>query len=239
MGDLISFKNSKPKWSIKNATETEAEIIIYGTIGADFWDEDAITAKSFSKELSALPKSIKAINLRINSPGGDVFDGITIYERLKQHKAKVITHIDGIAASIASIIALAGDEIVIGEGAMMMVHKPMAGAFGNTNELEKLIEILDKIEDQMIGLYMKRTKATYLDVTKILSGDGTWLTSEEALAFGLVDKIVGKSEGLQLAASLMENAKWLAHKPAITTKDEAVKAQLKNLKKDVEDFLAR
>ncbi len=242
MGDLINLRNSKPEWSIKNATTTEAEIIIYGSIGEDFWDEDAITAKRFSEELAKLPSSVKTINLRINSPGGDVFDGITIYERLKQHKAKVITYIDGIAASIASIIALAGDEIRIGEGAMIMVHRPMAGMFGNAGELERMIDILDKIEDQMTSIYMRKTGLTYLEVDKLLKGDageGTWLTSDEALENGFVKEIIGKTDGLSLAASLVDKASWIKHKPTMKAKNAEVKTKLKNFKKDIEDFLAR
>ena len=105
------------KWfDIKNKTAETAEIWIYEYIGADFWSGDGITAKSFQKELSEI--KAKQIDLHINSPGGDVFDGITIYNLLKQHPANVTTYIDGLAASIASVIALAGDNVYMAENAL-------------------------------------------------------------------------------------------------------------------------
>ena len=135
---LIKITESK-KFEIKAKSQTVAEIVVYGVIGQDFWG-DGISAKSFSDQLNNLPKTVNQIDVRLNSGGGDVFDGVSIYNRLKQHKAKVTVYIDGLAASIASVIALAGDEVVMGEGALMMIHKPWTWAMGDSAALEEVID---------------------------------------------------------------------------------------------------
>ena len=147
MGKLIDLQK-RNGFKISAKTVSSAEITIYAPIGQDFWGE-AISASSFSRELDSLPDTITNIDVRLNSPGGDVFDGITIYNRLRQHKASVTVYVDGMAASIASIIALAGDEIVMGEGAQFMIHKPMSFGFGNNLDFEALIDRLNDVEDQL------------------------------------------------------------------------------------------
>ena len=109
---ILNFKAKGKPLQIRSESATKAEIIIYAPIGQSFWEE-SVSAKDFSDQLNKLEPTVNEISVRINSPGGDVFDGIAIYNRLKQHKAKKIIYIDGLAASIASIIALAGDEIII------------------------------------------------------------------------------------------------------------------------------
>lgn len=236
MGKLIDLKNMK-SFSM-SASETKAEITIYGAIGESIW-EDSISAKMISEELKKLPASVKEISIRMNSPGGSVFDGMTIYERLKQHKAKKIVYIDGLAASIASIIALAGDEIVIGEGAMMMIHKPMSGLFGNSDELLKMVDILDKIESQMVSIYAKRTGLSRNEIATMLSKE-TWLTCDECLDMCFADKKIEASENLHIAASLTAKAEWIKNKPEFkNTKNLIVKNGLIDLKKRIEDFKSR
>jgi len=119
------------KWYKIEAKADKAEIWIYEYIGEDFWTGGGVTAKSFQKYLAAVKAS--QIDLHINSPGGDVFDGITIYNLLKQHPATVTTYIYGLAASIASVIALAGDRIVMAENALYMVHNPWGVSMGDAN----------------------------------------------------------------------------------------------------------
>ena len=113
----------------------KAEIALYGTIGETFFD-DGITAKRFIEELNEL-KDVDSIDLRINSMGGDVFEGVTIYNRLKEYKATINVYVDGLAASIASVIAMAGDTVTMGEGSFMMVHSPMTGVFWQPKRLTR------------------------------------------------------------------------------------------------------
>ena len=111
MPKILGFKsNGQKPLRVASKSATKAEITLYSAIGEGLWG-DSISAKQFSETLNSIDPAVNEITVRINSPGGDVFDGVAIYNRLKQHKAKIIVHIDGLAASIASIIALAGDKI--------------------------------------------------------------------------------------------------------------------------------
>lgn len=187
--------------------DTKAEITIYADIGDDMWS-NAVSATSFSKEMDKLPASIKEITLRLNSPGGSVFDGMTIYNRLKQSKAKIIVRVDGLAASIASIIALAGDEIIMGEGAFLMIHKPWTGMYGNSDEFEHTANTLLQLEEQMLGIYSRKTKIDREELRTMLRKE-TWISAEDAVKAGWANKIEG---GLPIAASLLDR-QWLSKAP--------------------------
>src|SRR5690606_2669129 len=145
------------------ASSIEAEIIIYAGIGQDFWgDGSMVSAKNFSDELKKISDGVKTLNIRLNSPGGDVFDGIAIYNRivdwkLKKKDRKVNVYIDGCAASIASIIALAGDDVQMGEGALYMIHLPWTFAWGNRMDLDNTINRLMDVEEQMLNIYSKKS----------------------------------------------------------------------------------
>ena len=234
MGKLIEI-NKRSGFSISNKTATSAEITIYADIGGS-WFGDGITAESFSKELKDLPSTVKDLSVRINSNGGNVFDGITIYNRLKQHSAKVTVYIDGLAASIASIIALAGDEVIMSEGAMMMIHKPMTGVYGNSEELEAIIQRLDDVEEQLIGIYKRKTRLDRTEIKTLLS-DETWMSAEEALELGFVDSIMEEEEVLDIAACVT-SAKWIKNFP-INNNQKLIKGKIDILKSNVDEFLAR
>lgn len=236
MPKLLNFKKPVKSFEILNKTETEAEIFIYGSIGDDPWDDSAISEKQIATELRKLPKTIKNISIRVNSGGGSVFSGTTIYELLKSHPAKVTAYVEGLAASIASIIIMAADEIVMGEGALIMLHKPLVGIYGNANELEKMIEVLDKIENQMINIYAKRMKASRTEISKILAEE-TWFTAEEALDIGLAERTFDSGESVHIAASMIQNCTWMKNKPKIKTQDESNKEKLKELTNKVNLFL--
>ena len=174
------------KWyEIKNKAE-RAEIWIYEYIGEDFWTGGGVTAKNFQKELSEIKAS--QIDLHINSPGGEVFDGIAIYNLLKQHPAKVTTYIDGLAASIASVIALAGSPIIMAENALYMVHNPSGMAIGTANDMRSLADVLDKVASTMIGTYTAKTGKTEADIKSLLDAE-TWMTADEAKEAGFIDEI--------------------------------------------------
>ena len=233
--NLAGLKAGSPL-KVRNQSATEAEIVIYDSIGFDWWTGGGVTAKSFRDELKKIGDTVTKINVRINSPGGDVFDGIAIYNLLKQHKAKKIVYVDGLAASIASIIALAGDEIVMGEGALYMVHLPWTFAGGNRMELDNVVGRLIDIEDQMIGIYARRSKMDRAEIKALLEAE-TWMSADEAIENGFADKKV--EETAPIAASAIES-RWISKKPKAYFSDtEATREKIKDLQMKVSARLAR
>jgi ATP-dependent Clp protease protease subunit len=237
MKNVLKLKENETGLKVIHNKKTDAyEILMYGAIGENPWDDSAISANSFMKELNAIPANAKEIHLRVNSPGGSVFDGMTMFERLKQHNAKVIAYVDGIAASIASLIIMGADEIVIGEGGFLMIHKPMAGAYGNTEELNRTVDILDKIEEQMISIYVKKTGLSRIELSRMLSEE-TWITADESIEMNFVDTKIEASSQLRVAASMVKNTPWFRKHPEI--KDIETKREINNALNDIKDFLAR
>ena len=171
-----------------------AEILIYDDIGRNFWGE-GIAAAELVKELSAL--DVKTIDVRINSLGGDAFEGLAIFNALDRHPATVTTHIDGMAASIASIVALAGDEVRIAENAFMMIHNPWGCECGDANAMRKMGEILDTVAGSLADTYVAKTGKSEAVIHGMMDEE-TWFNSEEALEVGLVDEI---DEAMAVAAS--------------------------------------
>ena len=179
------------KWyEIKNKGE-KAEIWIYEMIGEDFWTGGGITAKNFQKELSEIKAS--QIDLHINSPGGDVFDGIAIYNLIKQHPAKVTSYIDGLAASIASVIALAGDQIYMAENALFMIHNPYGMAFGEAADMRKMADLLDTVRGSIVKAYVSKTDKPDAEIFPLMDAE-TWMTADEAVEFGFVDEVTEKMD---------------------------------------------
>jgi len=196
----------KQWYKIENKGD-KAEIWIYEEIGEDFWSGDGITAKSFQKDLA----TIKAgqIDLHINSPGGEVFDGITIFNLLKQHPATITTYIDGLAASIASVIAMAGDRVVMAENALFMIHNPYGMTVGDSTEMRKMADTLDKVRGSIVLAYTGKTGKDEGEITNLMDAE-SWLSSFEALELGFIDEI---TEQMDMAACakfvpLMINAKF-------------------------------
>ena len=129
------------------------------------------------------------MNVRINSGGGLVFEGVAIYNALARHPAHIVVHIDSIAASIASVIAMAGDEIRISEGSNIMIHKPWSGAWGDAEMLRKEADILDKLESGIIDIYAARTGAKRSDLVAWVGAE-TWFTGQEAVDAGFADEMI-------------------------------------------------
>ncbi len=169
--------------------------MIYDEIGG--W---GITAKQFARDLKDLGK-ITQLNARIHSPGGDVFEGMAIYNILKNYPAHKVAHIDGLAASMASVIAMAFDEVVMPENAMMMVHKPWGGTMGDADDMRKYADLLDKVEGNLVGAYRDKTGMTDEQLHALLAEE-TWLTGREAVEKGFADTL---TEPLAMAASLQSN----------------------------------
>jgi ATP-dependent protease ClpP protease subunit len=184
-----------------------AEIYLYGTVGAD-WFGEGVTAKQFAADLKGLGK-VKTIDLRINSDGGSVFEGKTIYSLLAEHPAKVITRIDGLAASIASLIAMAGDEIHIAEGGFVMIHNAWTFTAGNAKDLRSTADLLDTVSASILDTYVARTRGDRKTIANMMD-DETWMSSSEALKHGFADKV---TENLKVAATL-NHADRYRHVPA-------------------------
>lgn len=192
------MKGKKNKfWSFTPVSEKVGELSLYGEISNETWWGDEVTPKQFKEDLDALG-DIEELNVYINSPGGEVFAGQTIYSMLKRHKAKVNVYIDGLAASIASLIAMAGDRVVMPENAMMMIHSPWTIAVGNAEEFRKIAEDMDKIRDSMVVSYEARSALTKEEVVQMLDAE-TWLSAGDCLTYGFADEI---EETKQVAACL-------------------------------------
>lgn len=180
----------------KAADRRTAEVFIYGDIGESWWGE-TVTAQQFVKEIAALEAD--AITVRINSYGGSVSDGIAIYNALKRHKAEVTTAIDGVALSIASLIAMAGDTVEMAENAMLMIHAPWGGVVGNSAEMREYADVLDKMAAAMASSYAARSGKGQEDMLALLTdGKDHWYTADEALAEGFVTTVTA---ALAIAAS--------------------------------------
>lgn len=180
------------KLKIKQSVEDNSvDMYIYGAIVTDDDDEKGVSAIDFRDALKELGE-VNTINLHINSPGGNVFEGIAIYNMLKQNKATINVYIDGLAASIASVVAMSGDTIFMPSNAKLMIHNPwVAGVAGNASDLRKEADDLDKITQSSVQIYLDKTKGK-LDEAKLkeIMDDETWLSAQEALDYGFVDEIL-------------------------------------------------
>lgn len=169
------------------ATNNVAQIDIFGDIVSEKWFDEETSATSFRDALKELG-DVSTINLSINSGGGSVFDGIAIYNMLKSHKATVNVYIEGLAASIASVIAMAGDTITMRSGSMMMVHMPWTLSQGNAEEMRRTADTLEKTGDSIVDIYSERTGISSDDIRNIMN-DETWLSAEEAVEQGWATKL--------------------------------------------------
>ncbi|MCH7238457.1 Clp protease ClpP [Clostridioides difficile] len=187
---MIKLKNSKNDnlssvLEIKNETKDNAELYFYGDIVSSWlgaWDDTDQYPESIKKFLDNVKG--KDLDIYINSGGGSVFAGMAIYNMLKRHKGFKTVYIDGLAASIASVIALAGDKVIIPSNAYFMIHKPWCNVYGNSNELREQAEILDKIEEGIINVYSENLSldVNIEDIKNMLNNE-TWLTGEEAIKY--------------------------------------------------------
>jgi ATP-dependent protease ClpP protease subunit len=170
------------RWYDFRAQARAAEIVIYDEIGAF-----GIPAKAFLDELKALGP-VGELTVRINSPGGSVFDGVAIYNALKRHGAAITVWIDGIAASIASMIAMAGDEVVMPENAMLVLHDPSGLVAGTAADMRAMAEALDRMKAGMVAAYRDKSGRDDAEIEALMR-DETWLSAQEAVALGLADRV--------------------------------------------------
>ncbi|QGH35140.1 Clp protease ClpP [Gracilibacillus salitolerans] len=202
--NLQHFAKKQKFWSMKMSANQEdsADIFIYGDIERYQWLEEDTTASSFKQDLDALG-DVSNINVHINSPGGAVFEGIAIHNMLKSHSATVNVFVDALAASIASVIAMAGDQIHMYKNSMMMIHNAWTIALGNSNELRKKADDLDRINQSAVQSYLQKAgEKLNEDKLKQLLDDETWLSAEEAQEIGLNDVVLEEN---QAVASVSED----------------------------------
>ncbi len=169
-------------WFAARAHSGVAELSIYDEIGAY-----GVPAKAFINELKSLG-DVSDLTLRLNSPGGSVFDGIAIYNALKRHPAKVTITVDGLAASIASVILCAGDEVIMPKNAMIMIHDPSAMVMGNAADMRSMADALDKMRDGLVSAYQDKTGYTPEEIIQWMAEE-TWFDAEEALEIGFADQL--------------------------------------------------
>lgn len=189
---------NKDKYSFIQAkiNDKVGVIEIYGEIADEKWYKEDVTPIEMSEKLKGF-EDCSNIHLRINSYGGSVFAGQAIINMLDSYKAKKTAYIDGIAASMASVIAASCDEIIMPDNALMMVHKPLASVAGNATHMREAAEMLDKAEQTLIAVYMRHFKGTEDELRNLLEEE-TWLTANEALQYGF---ITSKAEAVKLTAS--------------------------------------
>lgn len=185
-----------------SADGKSGDIFIYGDIETYKWIDEDTTATSFKDDLDALG-DVSTINLYINSPGGSVFAGVAIHNMLKRHEAHLNVYIDALAASIASVIAMAGDTIHMPKNSMLMIHNAHVGFRGNATELRKMADDLDRINGSAVQSYLQKSgdKLDEAKLKEMLDAE-TWLSADEAFQYGLCDVVL---EGNRMAASISDD----------------------------------
>lgn len=171
---------------IRGEATSTLEIDVYDDIGESWWS-DGVTARDVRATLRA-NRDAETISLRVNSRGGDVFDGIAIYNLLLDHPARVVADVDALAASMASVILMAADEIRIARGAMIMVHNPWGGAMGEAGDLRSAADVLDQIRGQMAAIYARRTGLPDETVLALMDAE-TWLDADASVERGFADTV--------------------------------------------------
>ncbi len=200
--------HNKAWYTLKNQSGQPAELLIYDVIG----DWTGLSARQLVDTLKDIDAS--EITVRINSPGGSVFDGIAIYNALRYHKAHIHVRIEGLAASIASVIAMAGDTIHMAENALLMIHNPFGWVGGDAEELRKVADMLDKTTEIIAQTYASRSGIDIDDLKKLMDEE-TWFTASEAEGHGLVDVV---DEPVKLAAHF--DLSGFTHPPHQSAPDE-------------------
>ena len=185
------MNNNKQSWYSINAKQTDefVDVYLYDEVGSY-----GVSAKEFVNDIKLLKG--KDIYLHINCVGGEVFDGMAIYNTLKKYKGKVIAYVEGIAASMGSIIPLAADEIIMSENSLYMIHNAWGGAMGEADDMRKTATLLDKLSSEIANIYSKKTGLPLSQIEEMMDEE-TWFNSEEALQYGFIDRV---SDAVMVAA---------------------------------------
>ncbi len=205
---LIQANSKQPRsFKVENATGEEATIFIYDVIGYDYWSDGGITALDFANEIAGI--TAKTVHLRINSPGGDVFEARAMVAAMQRHPANFIAHVDGVAASAAATLAVCADECEMVQGSMMMIHNAWTLVMGDRNDCSAAADLLGKMDGMIAADFAKRTGIDP-DAVAAMMDEETWFTADEAVAQKFADRV---SEG-----KAKNQTKWnlsaYAHAPA-------------------------
>lgn len=220
-------------WEIRAESEdaTSLDLYIYSTVESDnWWEESETSAQHFRKELEK-HKNLKQINVYINSAGGSVLEGSAIYTQLKRHSAKVTVYIDGFACSIASVIAMAGDKVIMPKNAVMMIHNALTIARGNSQQLRKIADDLDVINAANRTAYLEKSngKITEEKLIELLDNE-TYLSAEQCIEYGFCDEISSRQiENAEITqyAERIKKIYAMAEKPQKQDKSEIFKKLFK------------
>lgn len=176
------------EYRVRNAAENPSvtEILLYDEIGEDPWFGTGVSAKAFAEDLSAVDTA--EVHVRLNSPGGNVFEGIAMMNALRRHSAKVTVFVDGLAASAASIVAMGADEVVMSRQSELMIHDAWGVAIGNAAEVRSLADDLDRASDNLASAYSDKAGGTVADWRTAMQAE-TWYSDKEAVAAGLADRV--------------------------------------------------
>lgn len=228
------MNTAKRMWELKQAGDDALDLYIYGDVEEYTYDrgsqrviESETSANYFRNELSKYP-NVQRINIYINSYGGSVFEGTAIYNQLRRHSAYKTVYIDGFACSIASVIAMAGDKIIMPKNALMMIHNMWMGVIGNAAELRKAADDLDVINAAGRNAYLAKAgdKLTADQLAEMMDAE-TWLTAEQCIALGLADEYAERDADMANAAKIINKAALnLEQRIAI---HKSLAAQLKQL----------
>jgi len=197
----MATQANRPDWYriTTNAAAQSADVFLYGVVGGYDWENDqALDGAGFVSQINAL--DVGTINFRINSPGGSVVEGHAIHNALVRHPARVITHIDALAASMASVIAMAGDEVHMADNATFMIHDPWTVVMGDSDDLRKFADVLDMIGEQIIAGYQRHTELSAEAIRAMMAAE-TWMDADTALAHGFVTHIDGAMQMAALVSS--------------------------------------
>lgn len=217
----------KPDWyKVENVAEDEVDVLIYDYIGWPYND-----AGEFIRHMASLTQS--KVTIRINSPGGDVFDGFAIANAIKSHPSKPITRNESLAASAASYIFVSGHEKQAYKNSLIMIHEPMTGMYGNQHEMREVADILEKINANMIDMYADNTNLGKRAIKDMLKAE-TWMTAQDAKENGFVDTLIeaGKTTSAEFDLSMYANLPD-AFKPKAENKEEPTIRDIENLLRDV------
>lgn len=204
--------------------ESKATIYIYDEIGDSWWG-DSTNSSDFVKEITAL--DVQNIELHLNSPGGDIFEGVAIYTALKQHQAKVTVFVDSLAASAASFIAQAGDEVIMTDAAVMMIHDGSGLVWGNAADMRDTAALLDKLSNVIAGIYSNRAGQTVSHWRNLMIAE-SWFNAQEAVDAGLADRISGVAPQEAVAASDKWDLSIFNHKDGVPPSVFAARSRIAN-----------
>lgn len=185
------LKEIPQKFNVVHNEETKtSDITIYGVIGTSWWS-DSFSASDMDKALNEAGEN--DIKIHINSPGGDAFMGIAIFNRLKRHTGKVTIYVDGWACSAASVIAMAADELIMGLGSMLMIHEASNIVWGTKTDMRKEADILDELEEGIIDIYMTRANVSREEIREKVDAE-TWFSAQKAVEIGFANKAEGSED---------------------------------------------